>query len=99
MKQIKKRLPNKIEKKLDLKLDFGQKVEDSRKAFTSWLQTATTVDDKTADEIEEAIIEQINKSFGRGKKAPKGFDNLRTQIQTAIADPNTPDALRKVLSK
>jgi len=89
-----KKLPNKAEKEIKLQLKFGQSVDDNKKAFNDLLFEATQVSDKTADAAATQIIKTIDSKF----KGAKGqFAGLRAALQTAIADPNTPEALKTLL--
>lgn len=95
-KDLVKGLPDKVEKKVKLAVKFGQNIEDAKQAFNDFLGGATKVDDKTADKMANEVVQMIDKKF-KGMKGP--FAGLETQIKAAIANPNTPEALKQLLLK
>lgn len=94
LKDLIKSLPNKAQKEIKLQVNFGQSVDDNKKAFNDMLFEATQVSDSTADASANSIIERIDKKF----KGTKGqFAGLRAALEAAIADPNTPEKLKELL--
>jgi hypothetical protein len=94
LKDLINKLPNKAEKEIKLQLKFAQSVEDNKKAFNDLLFEATQVDESTAEAAANQIIKTIDSKF----KGAKGqFAGLRAALVTAIADPNTPNALKQLL--
>jgi hypothetical protein len=95
IKQFEKMLPNKVSKKIKLDLKFDSSVQATREALQNLLKEASQLDEGTAESMAKTMIKLLDKQFG--KKVEKAFPGLTAALKAAIADPNTPAALAKLI--
>jgi hypothetical protein len=94
-KQFEKMLPNKVKKKIDLDLTLGNKEKAFQQLFEQAAGAATIMKDSDADKVASTLIKQIDKNF-KGKST--SMTQLKAELKAAIADPNTPNALKTLLT-
>jgi len=95
LKRFEKLLPDKISKKVKLDLNFTKSIPRITQDIQDIFKEASQLDEKTAEGMANSLIKDLDKEFG--KKVEKAFPGLKAAIKAAIADPNTPGALAKLI--
>ena len=95
LKKLIKDLPKSAQKEIKLDLKFKGNRAALSENFQTLLTEGAQVSEKTAESIANDMRKKLDNQFGKNKE--KAFPGLDAALKAAIADPNTPAALKKLL--